>query len=417
MVRSSLERALSPKLVNSYCRDAVLSDIAGEKAYVAGHTQHISGIAVDGDRVSIRLVAPSWTLPARVAMPCFSVVPQGTPADPDGISEPIPSAGPYYIDYNLQDFQLVLRKNPNYGGKRPQKVDGVIVKESLSPDQAAQLVETGKADYAFDDGDPPSPVFAPGGRLDRAYGSGADPRYVRKPANGTRFLMFNTTRGPMADVRLRHAVALALDRQAIAELVDSNPRSLFLSPGVPGYAAIPEPGPQVAQARALLRDRSVPVTLLADAGNPRSERISAEVKKELDRAGFHVRVLLLADLWGYARNGGRADLLLDGWANDYPDAQNSFTDLLDPRDGVHFYPAWFKDARWLGRMRAAAAAPEAARAVAYRKLDRDLAGGPLPATGLTENVSPPQFFSARVTCASYLPQFYGLADPTSLCLR
>ena len=69
----------------------------------------------------------------------------------------------------------------------------------------------------------------------------------------------------------------------------------------------------------------------------------------------------VADPWGYARNGGRADLLLDGWSNDYPDAQNSFTDLLDPRDGFHFYPAWFKDARWLGRMRAAAAAPEATR--------------------------------------------------------
>ena len=182
---------------------------------------------------------------------------------------------------------------------------------------------------------------------------------MREPANGTRFLMFNTTRGPMADVRLRHAVALALDRQAIAELVDSDPRSLFLSPGVPGYAAIHEPGPRAAQARALLRDRTVPLTLIAAAGNPRYERMSAEVKKDLDRAGFRVRILLLADPWGYARDGGRADLLLDGWSNDYPDAQNSFTDLLDPRDGFHFYPAWFRDARWLGRMRAAAAAPEA----------------------------------------------------------
>jgi hypothetical protein len=125
----------------------------------------------------------------------------------------------------------------------------------------------------------------------------------------------------------------------------------------------------------------------------------------------------MADPWGYAGNGGRADLLLDGWSNDYPDAQNSFTDLIDPRDGFHFYPAWFTDARWLGRMRAAAAAPEAARAADYRRLDRDLARGPLPATGLTENVSPPQFFSARVSCASYLPQFFGMADPTSLCLN
>jgi hypothetical protein len=31
--------------------------------------------------------------------------------------------------------------------------------------------------------------------------------------------------------------------------------------------------------------------------------------------------------------------------------------------------------------------------------------------------SPPQLFSARVTCQTFLPMFFSLVDPTSLCLE
>ena len=418
--RYSIERALSPKLENTYCREANLPDIAGEDAYAAGKAPHISGLSVSGKELRIQLVAPSWTLPARLAMPCFSAVPIGTPVAPDGLEEPIPSAGPYYIDSHIVDFQLVLKKNPNYGGTRRQPSDGVIVTSVASPAEAGQLVEQGKADYAFDDGNPPSTAFAPGGRYDRAYGNGSNARYVRKPANGTRFLFFNTLAGPFADVKLRRAAALALDRAALAESVGGAPRGLFVPPGIPGYNA-QEPyrsAPELARARALVGNRRVDVLLVTDASNPRGPPLAEEIRRDLERVGIDVRIHYDTDAWGYAVHAKpRADVLLDGWSADFPDASNFFTAILDPRDGLLLYPPWFQDERWLGRIRAAARLRGAARATAYRRLDLDLARGPLPVTGLAVNRSAPQLFSARVRCRTYLPMFNSYVDPSSLCVQ
>ena len=117
----------------------------------------------------------SSSLPPRwEATPCFSAVPINTPVFVDGLSQPIPSAGPHYVGSNAVGQQLVLRRNPGYGGERPQQVDAVVIKEGLSPDEAVRQVEVGKADYAADDFLPglgePSDLFRPGGRLDLQYG-------------------------------------------------------------------------------------------------------------------------------------------------------------------------------------------------------------------------------------------------------
>jgi YVTN family beta-propeller protein len=90
----SIERALSSRLHSA--AQAYAGDIVGAKAYMAGHTAHISGIAADGDTLTVRLVAPAANLPTRLAMPFFCAVPPGTPVDPNGVRA-IPTAGPYYV--------------------------------------------------------------------------------------------------------------------------------------------------------------------------------------------------------------------------------------------------------------------------------------------------------------------------------
>jgi streptogramin lyase len=169
----TLERALSPKLANPYCRVALLSDIVGEDAYVAGKADHISGIVARGNRLSITLVEPSGTLPARLAATCLSAVPPGTPVLADGLEQPIPSAGPYYISSHLPNEQLILRRNPNYGGDRPQRIDAVVVREGVASERAGVLVAADKADYVFDRKTPASAAFAADGRYERLYGPGS----------------------------------------------------------------------------------------------------------------------------------------------------------------------------------------------------------------------------------------------------
>jgi ABC-type oligopeptide transport system substrate-binding subunit/class 3 adenylate cyclase/tRNA A-37 threonylcarbamoyl transferase component Bud32 len=416
-VRYSLERALSPRLSNPYPGQSLLGDLDGLQDYLAGKSPHISGLAAKGDELRIRLIAPSWTLPARLAMPGFAVVPAGTPVAPDGLEEPIPSAGPYYIDYSLPDFQLVLKRNPNYGGSRPQHADGLIVTTSLSAGQASELVAEGKADYMFDDTE--APALARGGLYARRYGKlGPSQRYFRIAANGTYFLLFNMREGPFANPRVRRAATLALDRRALANAMGDAPRGLLLPAGIPGYAPrdVFGPGPDLVRARTLLRHRRVRVLVIGDASSPETEPFLDEIRRDLGRAGIDVETRLDVDPQALARRGRpHVDALLSGWIADYPDPASYFKDVLTPgKDG--FYPAWFRDRHWLNRIEASGRLRGAARAGAYRGLDRALARGPLPIAAFAGFESSPQLFSARVGCRTFLPFFGGLVDPTSLCV-
>jgi hypothetical protein len=46
-------------------------------------------------------VRPSADFPERIALSYFCPVPTGTPTVPNGLGDPIPSAGPYYLSGNI----------------------------------------------------------------------------------------------------------------------------------------------------------------------------------------------------------------------------------------------------------------------------------------------------------------------------
>src|SRR5205814_138035 len=116
----SIERSLDPRM-NGFA-PPYMSDIVGAKAFKAGKTRHVAGIRAHGNRLSIRLTGVSGSFLSRLAMPFFCAVPVGTPVNPNGLPA-IPSAGPYYIASYQPNQQLVLRRNPNYRGTRPHRLD------------------------------------------------------------------------------------------------------------------------------------------------------------------------------------------------------------------------------------------------------------------------------------------------------
>jgi YVTN family beta-propeller protein len=127
-----------------------IADIVGTRAYRAGRTTHVAGISATARTLTIRLVRPSPSLPARIAMPDFCAVPPETPVRPGGLKQPIPSAGPYYIVAHTPGSELVLRRNPNYRGPRPRRLDEIDYHFGATVQQGSALVEAGRADYAGD---------------------------------------------------------------------------------------------------------------------------------------------------------------------------------------------------------------------------------------------------------------------------
>lgn len=138
------------------------------------------------------------------------------------------------------------------------------------------------------------------------------------------FLMLNTRSGPLKDVRIRQAVAAAIDYRALREQVlkgNATQLSGYLTPGSPGFAS-DEPPPQrdLARAKSLLRDAGYdgrPLVLLISQLGPVAEFVQAN----LAEAGIRVRLERRSGGAIQAlQAAGEFDLIYTGWSLDVPDA-------------------------------------------------------------------------------------------------
>ncbi|MGL6280143.1 MAG: ABC transporter substrate-binding protein [Gaiella sp.] len=409
--RSSIERALSP--VND-CT-GFLPELVGQKAYSEGRARHIAGITVEGRQITFRLTEPSASFSARLAHTCFSAVPPGTPAVPDGIADPIPSAGPYYVAAYVYAQGLSIQRNPNYGGDLPQRLDGIVMRLSEDQARAAAAVAANRADYTAAASFDRAPAMEPGGEYARTLGSGPDRRYILPPTSGLTYLALNGRAGPLRDATLRRAVALAVDRQAIADLDAGTVQSLMVTPGIPAHQPRVRWKRDLAEARALLAGRRPRLVLgVNDRGGNQLERAQV-VRASLAEAGIEVEIKVMFDPYSAARSEDpHLDLLVSGWLPDSADPQAIVSPLIDPA-----YPeslGWFTDPVWVARIRQAAVTTGPARVAAYRRLDAALQAGPVPLVPLSSTLRAPQLFSERVGCRQFLPLYGGLVDLTQLCL-
>ena len=182
--RYTIERALSPRLGPQALAAAFASDIAGVDAYRAGRAPHVAGISAHGDTLTIKLEAPAADFPARMALPYFCAVPVRTPIVPNGLEEPIPSAGPYYLAEHIDEVVAVVKRNPNYPGPRPQRLDAIVFRRPNAKADAVSQIERGEADHLGEfDLLSASPLVANGAVADR-YGPphrAGSPRFFREP--------------------------------------------------------------------------------------------------------------------------------------------------------------------------------------------------------------------------------------------
>ena len=167
-------------------------------------------------------MAPSPDFLERLSLPFYCPVPGGTPAarlglDPD---PPVAAAGPYYIAKHIRVRLVVLKKNPNYHGDRPQPFDAIAIHLRSSVSDLLSAVKSGQVDGAMLDGF--EPLVGAGGQLDLAWGAGSDAaaagdqRWFGAPRVAVSYFALNPARKAFKDPSVRHAVALALDRPALA---------------------------------------------------------------------------------------------------------------------------------------------------------------------------------------------------------
>jgi peptide/nickel transport system substrate-binding protein len=180
-IASSFDKALNPKL-----------DCNARTKMFSGFP--IKVVKVDDATIDIVTPKPDPILPVRM-----TTLTVGAPNEPIRILNNSVGTGPYMIDHYTSNSEIVLKRNPNYWGRKPQ-LDGARYVWRKESTVAAAMVKVGEAHLATnishqDANDP---------KTDFAY-----------PNSETNYLRIESQVPPFTDKRVRLALNYAVDREGL----------------------------------------------------------------------------------------------------------------------------------------------------------------------------------------------------------
>jgi peptide/nickel transport system substrate-binding protein len=420
----AINRDLNPKMQSPAAQ--FISDIVGAQEVLDGKAKQASGVTVKGKTLTIKLTNKAPDFLSRIAMPFFCAIPLNTPINANGVQK-IAGAGPYYVASWEPKRQLVLKKNPNYKGDRPQNLDQIIYTVGVSPQASVLQIQKGSADYVAD-GVPPTahsqlgPKYGP----DSQAAKDGKQQYFVNPTLSFRYLALNTTRPLFSNTKLRQAVNNAIDRRALLNqrgAYAGQPTDHYLPPGTPGSAGTgtlyPLDKPDVAKAKKLAGGKKGTAVLYTCNESPCPEQAQI-VQANLAAIGVDTEVRQFERAVQFSKEGTKGepfDIAFEGWVADYNDPYDFINVLLygksiQKANNVNF--SYFNDPKYNKKMEDAARVAGEERFDRYGKLDLDIAKNASPLAAW-DNDNERDFFSARMGCQLYQPVY--TMDIAALCLR
>ncbi|MGW2422034.1 ABC transporter substrate-binding protein [Streptomyces sp. NPDC001709] len=323
--------------------------LAGGRSYKGPYKDKrgLASIGTPDDRTIVfKLVRPVADFGSAVSLPIFAPVPRDKDTGVRYDSRPF-SSGPYKIGSFEPKKQLTLVRN-TYWSRSTDAVrrglpDKVVIDLDLDPavvDQRLIAAQGADADaVAFEPVGPASvgPVMSnPAVRA----------RLVTGESINTRYLSINTRHKPLDDVRVRRAIAYALDKDALRTArggpIAGRLATTLLPPSLPGAVTDdPFPSPDgkgdPAKAKALLAQagHASGLTLTLDTPATAGGQTQGEaVQASLARAGIKVKINAISSSAFYSTVGNTAqehDLVIDGWTPDWPGASTYLPLVFDGR--------------------------------------------------------------------------------------
>ncbi|MFN2608686.1 MAG: ABC transporter substrate-binding protein [Acidimicrobiales bacterium] len=341
-------RVLSPKLasdVSYHITDNLR--IQGAKDVAAGRATTMSGLTADDAAMTltVNLDAPLSFLPSVVSHLVFSPMDakdlahlgDDTSTYEQGV---MVGDGPYMMaePWKHKD-SITLVRNPNYWGgvnHHAAYMDKIVFKIGSDQDASWQAFEAGQGDTGYI----PQAKFAEA----KAKYAG---RIADQPSLGIYYYGFNM-KDPMVggaqNVKLRQAIALVIDKQAIVNTIYNGSRKVstgWTPPGIPGYQDGLDkfPNRDVNQAKQLLSQWST------DTGKKPSDLGTIKLNFGIGLGHDQIAAIIQANLKEIGidatpdpRDGktyfsqmrkGQGQLLRGGWIWDYVAYDNGLFPLFD----------------------------------------------------------------------------------------
>jgi oligopeptide transport system substrate-binding protein len=222
--------------------------IEGFAAAQSGAVEHLSGLRrLSAHAFQVTLAQPFAAFPTMLGAPAFLPMARACAQDPAACDEAPIGTGPFRMDGRwAHDRHIRLVRNDAYPGTKPA-LDRLTFTIYAQNETAYRDLLAGELDFVKDM--PPTAVPDARARL--------GDRLIEQDSPAVRYLGFPTYLAPFGDKRIRQAISLAIDRQAISDAVVSGryaPARGFAPAMIPGAA----PGScrycvtDVARARRLL---------------------------------------------------------------------------------------------------------------------------------------------------------------------
>ncbi|MBI4295722.1 MAG: peptide ABC transporter substrate-binding protein [Chloroflexi bacterium] len=331
-VKWSLERAADPK-TQSTTVDTYLGDIVGVREKLRGTAKEVTGVkVVDDHTVDITIDAPKAYFLAKLTYPTSFVLDQQNVESSREWFKTPNGTGPFKLKEYLTGDHLILEANTQYhlGAPKLDRVKFLLgggTPMVMYENNEIHLTGVGLADL--------DRVRDPNSPLNKELN-------IAPPQFDTSYLGLNVAKPPFDDIKVRQALAHAINKEEIASKVLANlvkPTYGILPPGFPAF------NPEL---KGLRYDPELAKKLLAESKygpDPQKiPRIALTVPGALGSAvGLDLEVILATwrdtlgvnvDVQQVEFATFQSDLRADrlqmyalAWIADYPDPQN-FLDLM-----------------------------------------------------------------------------------------
>jgi peptide/nickel transport system substrate-binding protein len=304
----------------------------------------LASVATPDDRTIVfTLTSAKPDFPFVMALPSSSPVPAASDTGAAYGTHPI-SSGPYRLTSIDPQTGIVLDRNPQWDPAtddlRTALPDQVVVRTGLSGVARDQALLAGSADADL------SGTGVQSATTSRMADTSIGDRIDDVTTGSLRLLALPTTVAPMDNPDCRAAVAAAVDRSAVQQVLGGPGNAVRTSQLWPraltGAPADPDPKPDLAAARAALTRCGKPDgfrTVLAVADAPSVLPVATSVAADLAKVGIQADVRPLDPTSYYATDVGKPDvvtaqgygIVLAIWTADFPTAASFLVPLVDGR--------------------------------------------------------------------------------------
>jgi peptide/nickel transport system substrate-binding protein len=299
----------------------------------AGYASYIESVreveAPEKYKVILRLKRPDTALLNNLAMPAISIVAkEAVEPQPIGLKKTMLGSGPFKFKEYVPDQRLVLVKNPDYfvpGQPLVDELHFITLKDETARTNA---LRSGEVDYV----EPVAPKDLNALRNDRSITITGGPNLSFVGVS------VNTEKKPYDDVRVRQAMAYAINRdEVVQKAFDGFAQPLWGPPLIPPFWAGNTDkyySYDLEKAKQLLTEAGYPngfkTTILIGTGTSYHAPFATVVQSELKKIGIDVEI---APMDGSTANNrwvsGDFEMYpIRWWGSDFIDPDGAFRPLF-----------------------------------------------------------------------------------------